>query len=467
MPRSRPILLAALVLAASAPPASAQAEIKVDVGTFRYDAAQSLLEAYVSIGAASLAYQADGDGYRSDVPLRLDLMPVASGAPAGAAAEPVLTREVALSFVVPDTTALQPGQVFVEQVRAAVPPGDYTLRLVATGGDGEPEIRLERDVEVPDYQQIGDAMLSAMQVASRIEPAAEPGDPFVKSGLLIQPNPDAFYGGARTSVPYYVEVYRPEPGGIYTFLTYLAASDAPSPLPGTEQRIDRPGRRVDVVAGQVDVSAMPTGVYFLRAVVLDAENAALAETSKKIYVINPDVERPQAAQAELTYEETTFGLLGEEELEEAVDQALILANSPERAAARSLSSDEDRRAFLVRFWRDRDNDGNPYQNIAHREHLARVSGIEEQFRESAGRRGVETERGQTFVRYGPPSEIDRRPAEADKVPYEIWVYDNIVGTGRALFVFADRFKSNTFDLIHSNVQGEVSLPNWEQELIVR
>ncbi len=53
------------------------------------------------------------------------------------------------------------------------------------------------------------------------------------------------------------------------------------------------------------------------------------------------------------------------------------------------------------------------------------------------------------------------------MPYEIWVYDNIPGEGRALFVFADRFKSNTYDLIHSDVRGEASLPNWQQELILR
>ena len=467
MPRSSFLLSAVALAFVGTPLAAAQADVKVDVATFRYDGAQTLLEAYVSIGAASLDYQADGDGFRSDVPMRLDLLPVAAGAPAGAASEPVMSREVDLRFVVPDTSALQTGQVFVEQVRTAVPPGDYTLRLTATGGDGAAEVRLERDVTVPRYAESGPAQMSALQVASRIERATEAGDPFVKSGLLIQPNPDAFYGRDRSTVPYYLEVYQPGASGTYTFLTYLAASDAPAPLPGTESRIDRPSQEVDVIAGQVDVSALPTGVYFLRAVVLDAENAALAETSKKIFVINPDVARPELATSELGYEETTFGLMGEQELEEAVDQALVVSNSQERSAAGDLASDEQRRAFLVRFWRDRDDDGNPYQNLAHREHLARVAGIAEQFRESAGRRGIETERGRTFVKYGAPSEIDRKPSEADRVPYEVWTYDNIAGEGRSVFVFADRFRSNTYDLIHSNVRGEVSLPNWEAELLQR
>ena len=468
MPKPRTLLCAAFVVGfLAAPPVQAQADIKVDVATFRYDATQTLLEAYVSVGAASLAYQAGGDGYQSDVPMRLELLPVAAGAPDGAATQPVMSRQIDLRFVVPDTSALQTGQVFVEQVRAAVPPGEYTLRLVATGGADQPEVRLDRDVEVPDYQVPAEATMSDLQVASRIERATEAGDPFVKSGLLIQPNPDAFYGGERSAVPYYLEVYQGDTGGTYTFLTYLAASDAPSPLPGTETRIARPVVPVDVIAGQADISALPTGVYFLRAVVLDAENASLAETSKKIYVINPDVERPQLAAAELSYEETTFGLMGEQELEEAVEQALVLANTAERRASRALDSDEARRAFLVRFWQDRDEDGNPFVNEAHREHLARVTSIEELFRESAGRRGIETERGRTFVKYGAPSEIDRRPAEADKVPYELWTYDNIVGEGRALFVFADRFKSNTYDLLHSTVRGEISLPNWQQELVLR
>ena len=454
-----------VVLAAActlAPVAGAQADLKVDVGTFAYDGTDALLETYVSIEAASLAYVRADDGFRADVPMQLALLPVAANAPAAALRDPVLTRDVALRFVVPDTSALQSGQVFVEQLRMAVRPGEYTLRLTANAGTDQPEVRLERDVLVPGYG--GGVQLSGLQVATRIDPATDAGDPFVKSGVMVHPNPDARYGGDQRVVPFYVEAYLPGLSGPYTHLTYVASSDRPAPIPGTETRRTRQARPVDVIVGQVSIAELPTGIYFLRTAILDAENAALAETSKKIVVINPDVERPQTAQTELGYEEVTFGVMGEQELEEAVATALVLAESQERSAADALQTDEQRRAWLSRFWAARDTDGDPFQNAAHRDHLARVTAAAERYRESAGRRGYQTERGETFIKYGAPSEVERRTNRSDQVPHEIWTYDNIPGAGRSIFVFVDQFQSNTYDLLHSNVPGEISTPNWEQEL---
>ena len=453
-------LAAALMGATTA--AHAQADLKVDVGSFAYDGTDVLLETYVSIGAASLAYDQADEGYRADVPLRIELLPVASSAPAAAQRDPVVSREVAMRFVVPDTSALQREQVFVEQMRMTAQPGDYTLRMTANAGTDQPEVRLEFDVEVPDYGE--GVHLSSLQVASRIEQATDAADPFVKSGVMIHPNPDARYGGVQRRVPYYVEAYLPGMTGEYTFLSYVASSDRPAPIPGTESRRARQARPVDVIIGQVDISELPTGIYFLRTAVLDAENSALAETSKKIVVINPDVEQPQEAALQLGYEETAFGLMGEEELEEAVASALVLADNSERVAAGALQTDEQRRTWLSRFWAARDADQDPFENAAHREHVARVAAAAERYRESAGRRGVETERGATFVKYGPPSEIDRRTNRSDQLPHEVWTYDNIPGAGRSIFVFVDEFQSNTYDLIHSNVPGEISSPDWEREL---
>lgn len=453
---------ALLAVLALAPTAGAQADLKVDVGSFAYDGTDVLLETYVSIGAASLEYERAEEGFRSDVPMRIDLLPVTANAPSGAVREPVVSREVAMRFVVPDTSALQREQVFVEQMRMTARPGEYTLRMTANADSDQPEVRLEFDVTVPDYSD--GVRLSSLQVASRIEQATDPADPFVKSGVMVHPNPDARYGGVQRIVPYYVEAYLPGISGEYTFLTYIASSDRPAPIPGTEARRTRQARPVDVIVGQVGIAELPTGIYFLRMAVLDAENTALAETSKKIVVINPDVERPQAASAELGYEEITFGVMGEQELEDAVATALVLSDSQERSTAGELSSDEQRRAWLSRFWAARDTDQDPFQNVAHREHLARVSAAAERYRESAGRRGYQTERGATFIKYGPPSEVERRTNRSDQVPHEVWTYDNIPGAGRSIFVFVDEFQSNTYDLIHSNVPGEISAPDWEREL---
>jgi hypothetical protein len=54
--------------------------------------------------------------------------------------------------------------------------------------------------------------------------------------------------------------------------------------------------------------------------------------------------------------------------------------------------------------------------------------------------------------------------DRDMIPHEIWQYNNIPGEGRAVFVFADRNSFGRFELIHSSVPGERSLPDWQEEL---
>ena len=209
---------------------------------------------------------------------------------------------------------------------------------------------------------------------------------------------------------------------------------------------------------------LPSGIYFLRLVVLDEANQSVAEQSKRFFVINPDVERPELAGGRMTYEETLFAAMGEEELEINVDHARVLANNQEQAEIAAIASDDDARRFLTRFWGARDTDNNPTANESRRTFYDRLRFVEDRFNEHT-RKAYETDRGRVYLTYGPPTEIDRRVFESDQYPHEIWYYENIPGEGRSVFVFVDRFSSNQYDLLHSDVTGEVSIPQWETEVV--
>ena len=69
-----------------------------------------------------------------------------------------------------------------------------------------------------------------------------------------------------------------------------------------------------------------------------------------------------------------------------------------------------------------------------------------------------------MLKYGLPSQVDPTLFDSESLPYETWTYDNIPGSGQSLFVFVDRLGFGDFELIHSTVSGEVSMPNWRQQL---
>ncbi|GAB5535385.1 MAG: hypothetical protein Rubg2KO_16340 [Rubricoccaceae bacterium] len=460
-------LLGVVFLASGAQSQAIPVQVKLDTGTFLYDGSESLLEVYLSFEAKSLPYQAVGDGaFSSALPMTLALLPIASSAPDGAERTPVYEQEVEYRFQVPDTTSLQPGQVFVEQLRTTVAPGDYELALtmqVPENGEVR-EFGLVRDVVVPAYAL--DPAVSSIQVATSISQATDAGASFVKSGLVVRPNPDTFYGQSLGSVPYYVEVYNPgDDGTNYTLLTFLSETNQPNPLPGKQSRTERPARQVDVVVGQMDVSDLPSGIYTLNVAALGPGNEAIAESRKRIYVINPDIERPGGV-PDLDYEETIFAVMGTEELDLNLDHALVLATQPEQNQIDEVrdGSDDAKKGLLASFWRSRDTSPNPLVNDAYEQFYERLRIVNDRFREPGTQAGFKSDRGRVFLVYGSPANVTRNSFDQELIPHEVWTYESIPGEGAGLFVFADRFGANQFELIHSTVTGEVSLGDWQREL---
>ena len=457
------LLASVLALAPAGASQALPLQVRLDAGTFRYTDDQTLVEVYLSVGAHTVPFAAAAEGFTADLPVRVRLTPASQGAPAGTERPAVYDQEITFQYQVADTTALTSGQVFVEQMRTAVAPGLYELD-VTLAVPGLPEVGLARDLSVPDYAADASTEISTVQLATDIQ-RAEGASPLAKSGLVVRPNPDAFYGGVGAAVQYYAEVYAPPAeADTYTLVTFVAESDQGAALPGHETRAERAVRPVDVVAGRLPVADLPSGIYYLRLVALDAANEAVAEQSKRFYVINPDVERPTIGPAAMSYEETLFAAMAGEELELNVRHARVLAAGREEEASYALATDDDRRRFLTTFWTSRDPNGVPGTNAARRTFYERLALVNDRYREF-GSEPFETDRGRVYLKYGPPTEINRRPFESDMYPHEVWTYDNVPGEGRAMFVFVDRFGSDSYDLVHSDVLGEVSIPNWESALM--
>ena len=432
----------------------------MDTGTFRYSASASLAEVYLSIGAAGLPYTRGAAAFETSVPVHVTIRPVAVAAPAGAASAAVYDQTVDYRFSVADTTDLSSGQVFTEQIRTALAPGEYEVEAVAGG------TRAAASLSVPDYGAARGAALSSLQLARRIARSPEPSGPLVKGGRIVQPYPDAFYGGDLGRVTYYAEAYGAgAAGGAYTVLSFLSSSTRPTPIEGTETRAEHTAQAVDVLVGAIDVSTLPTGEYVLHLALLNAANEAVAERSKRLFVINPDVAQPRQDVAEATDDEILYATMGEEELALNIDHVRVVATSRERSDLAAVRTDDDRRAYLVRFWRNRTTAAEAGTD-ARRTFYDRLTRVNDRYR-YGGAPGYRTDRGRVYLQYGAPSGVDRQSFNADTAPFEVWTYENIPGEGLSEFVFVDRNNSGEMTLVHSTVTGEVSLPRWQAEILNR
>lgn len=464
-------LLAVPAQAQTADPPALPLALDVDYATFQYDAESSLVETYLAFEAASLPYARGGEGYEVALPVGVTLRRTSVAGPAQASDAAVFADTVTYRFAVADTAGLVQGQYFVQQLRAAVAPGEYELEIevLPDAASRRASVALRRDVEVPDFQgdrTAGRAALSDITLASSIGPTEDRDDPFYKNGLIVRPNPNLLFGQGLPTLFYYAEAYGLDAaldGEDYTLFAYLSASNFAQPMEGFQQRRERPAQPTDVLAGTFDLRALPGGVYFLHLAVLDANNEAVAETSRSFYVYNPSVAQPVVEQTDDSYLADLYAVMPDDELEANVRHADVLASNRERQRLRGAKTPEAKREALVTFWRARDTVPSTPINEARQAFYDRLRTANDRYSTSFTE-GWNTDRGHIALKYGFPVEVTENLYESDTLPHIMWEYSNIPGSGRSFFVFVDRQGFGSFELVHSTVSGEVSMPDWERQL---
>jgi GWxTD domain-containing protein len=129
----------------------------------------------------------------------------------------------------------------------------------------------------------------------------------------------------------------------------------------------------------------------------------------------------------------TYGV--PDEYQRWIDEDVKYIASPqERSDFLKLASKPERDRFVEQFWKRRDRTPNTAENKFKEEHYRRIAYSNVHFRDR--RAGWQTDRGRTYIVYGPPTSM-KRSNDAEHTR-EIWRYDTTLSAERArVFVFAD------------------------------
>ena len=111
------------------------------------------------------------------------------------------------------------------------------------------------------------------------------------------------------------------------------------------------------------------------------------------------------------------------------DVAYIIT-AEERSAFLALRTDADREQFVEKFWLRRDPTPDTAENEYKEEHYRRIAYANEHFASSVP--GWKTDRGRTYIVYGPPDEIEDHKAETP--PRQVWLYHHLEGVGVGVIV---------------------------------
>lgn len=446
-----------------------QAPVKVDVdyAAFAYDEATSLVEVYIGVEAPSLHFEAaETGGFVALMPLHLALAPGAGEADTA----PVWADSTVLRFALADTAGVHSGHYFTHQKRSAVPPGDYVLDLIVPDTPSRPSLRIRQEFPVDRFETDGALSLSDIMLATGIAPDDRRENPFFRNGLLVHPSPNRLFGEGLHLMYYYAEAYGVEEinsgNATYVVYAYVTEADRTNPITGMENRTRRTVRSPDVLVGSFDTSELPTGAYALHMVLLNDRNEGVVERSRKFFAYNPGVAREDPAVLELDFETSSYAEMTEEEVEQGMAHARLIANDMERRRMRRLSELDEQRRFLMDFWRKRDDQSMTPRNEFKDAFYRRIQYANDRYTSNL-EPGWESDRGRVVVTYGLPNDIKPHLYDQATVPYEIWEYHNIPGHGQSVFVFADVNGFGSFELLHSSVPGERSQPNWQSALYRR
>jgi len=117
----------------------------------------------------------------------------------------------------------------------------------------------------------------------------------------------------------------------------------------------------------------------------------------------------------------------------------------ERSTFMQLSNDEERDQFIEAFWQRRDPTPDTEENEFKEEHYRRIAYANEHY--AAGIPGWKTDRGRTYIVFGPADEIESHPSggsyqrpmeegggETSTFPFEQWRYRYLEGIGQEVII---------------------------------
>ncbi len=363
----------------------------VDFSAYRSSGGGSEVEIYVALPNDQIRFESGGDGEirAADIVLEAFLRD-ADGTEAWSA-NTRLAPEAASELDAGDWGVVQ----FIRE-KADLAPGDYHLSLEIRdekslrSGLFNRMRKAKREGRVEGWIQVRDLgseslELSDLTLARRIR-AAEPESPFGRYGVDFDANPSRYYGLVLPRIRSYLEVYAGQEwqeGD--TFLVHTTLQDRSGTM--IREKVHRASPKSDafVVTGNIEIEAdLSAGAY---ALVVTLQNERTGSESTR------------GRDLEVLWGTYSWGRDPEEVLQE---MQLIMTRDEYRTLGR-LSAGA-REVFLAEFWHGLDPDPSVPRNSTLNEFQLRIRYADREFR-STLQRGILTDRGRAFVRYGPPDDV--------------------------------------------------------------
>jgi GWxTD domain-containing protein len=288
-----------------------------------------------------------------------------------------------------------------------------------------------------------------------------------KNGIDLIPYVSNFYPGNINSLKFYVELYNADAIINDGFLVryFIKNDDTQEALPEIARFKRYQPKKYTPILGELNIETLKSGNYQLVVEVLD-------KTNKKIKEISYFFQRSKPLDPTDFQELDNFQMnqifVGNMENQDSIkiyiNALRPIATEREKQFIDHKQKTADLRilqSFFYAFWYERNmlDPGGEWEV-----YKKQIKIVDKLFATSI-KRGYETDRGRVYLAYGPPNDSFQSGHEPSAYPYEIWSYYKLEDERNRKFVFYNpALAGNDFELLHSNMTGELKTPNWERYL---
>ena len=297
--------------------------------------------------------------------------------------------------------------------------------------------------------------------------------PLYKSGydiIPMQKQGDYFIDEPQSNLNFYVEWYQPDTDTTlnsgYLFNYFIENEQTHIPISGFNAVKRKTETHQKAHIGGFDISQLPSGNYNLVIQLLNRKGKGIIH--KRLFFQRRNTKtilKPQdyaSINSEGSFVDA-FTII--EEMAENISSLFPIANVRERSyAANQLTTWdlEQMKKFFYGFWVLR----NPLEpETEWNKYYQGVKKANELF--SANKiKGFATDRGRIYLKYGTADYIENSVHDSNMLPYQIWNYNKIDEQTNLVFIFVESaVGTNDFELIHSNLRGEIYNQNWKDVVI--
>lgn len=356
---------------------------------------------------------------------------------------------------------------FIDQQRYGIQNGIYNLELfVRDLNSDNPGIKFI-DVITIDYND-EDLQFSEIQPVENAIKTAEPSI-MTKNNLDLIPYVANFYPANMANLMFYVEIYNSDKTINDDFmLRYFVEKYETGSVVDISSRFRRLSPApVNPFLGELNIQDLSSGNYNLVIELRNRENE-LIKTKKYFFQRSNYTERIAEDLDLISGFEMSnmfFGDVGNvDSLREYISSLRPISFGREQSFIDyrvNSAPKEVLQKFFYDFWVARDPINPNRSWMTYKEQVDFVN----RGYSTLINKGYQTDRGRVYLQYGAPNSIYISKHEPSAYPYEIWHYAEVANERNRRFVFYNpHIVGEEFELLHSELTGELKNPNWERLL---